>query len=345
MKKDVLNKSLFFSMMWDFTHQYLPTQHTGSEKTVEAYTDALTIFRRYVTDEKKISIAKFGFDECTYDFVLDYRDFLIGQNYAAATVNQRIAALKAYMRYAALRDVTLQQIYLNMRSAVGVDQPRKIPPIIEEDEALTDLFDAPGPSRLGIRDRTILVVLFDTAIRCDELVSLKKGDVVLRPDSPYLKILGKGTVERKAPLHENTVEVIKQYMGLFHKDTSPDTPFIYTVIKGQVGHMSERNVQRLVKKYADLVREKHPELPHLHPHIFRRTRATKSYRDGTPIDVIAELLGHAHVDTTRRSYAFSSPDMIRKKTSDVKTVADDKEASKKLWEGKEEELAAMCGLR
>ena len=64
--------------------------------------------------------------------------------------------------------------------------------------------------------------------------------------------------------------------------------------------MSERNVQRIVHKYADQFRQEHQSLPDkVYPHMFRRTKATNLYRDGVPLEMIAALLGHEHLDTTR----------------------------------------------
>ena len=75
MKKG-LNKNLFFSMTLDFLEKYIPQAH-NSKRTKKTYKDGLTIFRRYVTDEKKISLLDFSFSQCTFDFVLDYRNWLL----------------------------------------------------------------------------------------------------------------------------------------------------------------------------------------------------------------------------------------------------------------------------
>ena len=115
------------------------------------------------------------------------------------------------------------------------------------------------------------------------------------------------------------------------------------MIKGELSAMTERNVQRILKKYEVVLKEKYPDLPKLHPHILRRTRATKWYRAGVPMEVIAEILGHASVDTTRKSYAFSSPESL--KSHIEKINKDESETEEKLWIGEEEKLSGMCGLR
>ena len=101
-----LDKKLFFSMTLDFLDVYIP-QDSPSSKTVKTYRDGLTVFRRYVCEEKHLSIRRFRFDECTFDFVLDYRNWLLDdRKQARSTVNNRLAAIKSYVRYASARDVT-----------------------------------------------------------------------------------------------------------------------------------------------------------------------------------------------------------------------------------------------
>ena len=161
MSTSMQDKDLFFSKTWDYINRYLPTQNSNSPKTKIAYTDALTIFRRYVSNERKISISQFRFVDCTYDFILDFREYLSKKGYAPKTINQRISAIKSYLRYAALRCVDLQQVYLNIRDVPEVEVPKKQPPIIEDNKTIAAFLSTPGVSKKGIRDKVILSILFD----------------------------------------------------------------------------------------------------------------------------------------------------------------------------------------
>lgn len=77
MKKAALKENLFFSMTWDYLNIFLPSQHQDSPLTTKSYEDGLTIFRRYITDVRKLSIENFRFSDLTYDFMLDYREYLV----------------------------------------------------------------------------------------------------------------------------------------------------------------------------------------------------------------------------------------------------------------------------
>ena len=70
MKTSPLNKTLFFSKTNEYLNVYLPKQAAKSDKTIKTYSDALTVFRRYLYEERGISIRSFKFEECTRDLLL-----------------------------------------------------------------------------------------------------------------------------------------------------------------------------------------------------------------------------------------------------------------------------------
>ena len=334
-------------MTLDFLDVYIP-QDSPSSKTVKTYRDGLTVFRRYVCEEKHLSIRRFRFDECTFDFVLDYRNWLLDdRKQARSTVNNRLAAIKSYVRYASARDVTLQQVFLSISEVPFLRIEKKILPIIEDTETLKAFLDSPPNTRTGCRDTMILSVLFDTMIRADELIRISIGDLCMNAGIPYILIHGKGNKERTVSLSEKVIPLIKEYMKEFHGSSAdiPDFPFIYTVSHGEVHRMSERNVERIVKKYADITRLKYPSLPDpVYPHMLRRTRGTGLYRDGVPIEAIAVAMGHANVQTTRDHYAFPSLEQKRavmEKGTGVISIGNEEPE----WPDDEDELARLCGLR
>lgn len=344
MKRKILKENLFFSMTWDYLNIFLPSQNQKSNKTVKAYCDALTIFRRYVSEECKLSIEEFEFEKLTYDFILDYRIFLENKGYKPKTVNHRISVIAAYIKYVAMKKTELMQIYLNVSEVPYVKETQEIKEIIENPEALQMLLSSPKPSKIGIRDQIIMTILYDSAIRADELINLDLLDVNINNDVPYLRIYGKGSKERIIPISENTVLLIQNYIRIYHA-SGRSSPFIYTIINGRKNRMSERNIERILEKYGDIVRKIYSDIPaRIHPHMLRRTRATGWYRDGVPIETIAVLLGHSNIQTTRKSYAKPSAEMLKSEISKSDTPLIEELSEKTLWEN-DDELARLCGLR
>ena len=107
--------------------------------------------------------------------------------------------------------------------------------------------------------------------------------------------------------------------------------------------MSAANVERFLKKYAQQVRDVYPDIPDcVHPHMFRRTRATGLYRDGVDLAIVSRFLGHAQLETTR-IYATPSVEMMRQAIKKSSINSDNEEP---IWsEDADEAMAKLCGLR
>ena len=189
-----------------------------------------------------------------------------------------------------------------------------------------------------------MILLYDTAIRVSELINLNVGSVNLKASPPYIHVHGKGDKDRIVVMTDRTAAHLHEYNGLYHTGeyALDDMPLFYTVIKGNMGRMSPGNIERIINKYAAKVRSEHPELPeHVHPHMFRRTRATNLYQDGVDLELVSRILGHSSTVTTR-IYATPSVEMMRKA---MEGKEDDSPVEGQLWPDDEQELAKLCGLR
>lgn len=333
-------KKLFFSKTLEFLEHYLPEQALKSRNTVETYRDALTVFRRYVTDTLHLSIRSFGFEDCTHDFLLSYMEFLYKNGNAETTCNNRLAAIRAYLWYVADGDISLQSVALTASHVPFLKVPKLTRETITEDD-LKALLSAPPDTKIGRRDQMILILLYDSAVRVSELLSLDVSSVNLDAEIPYLRIYGKGDKERIVAITDTTAGHIRNYLKAYHPTGEPDAPLIYTVIKGRKDRMSVGNVERIINKYASEIWPEHPNLPeHCYPHMVRRTRATNLYQDGTELELISRILGHSSTETTR-IYAVPSVEMMRKAMESGNMSTDEKP----LWPDDEAEMARICGLR
>ena len=173
---------------------------------------------------------------------------------------------------------------------------------------------------------------------------MKLSDVNLSGKTPYLRIHGKGDKERIVSITDKTVRHIQRYISYYHNNKASVTSelLFYTLISGNINKMSPGNVERLINKYANQIRQEHPDLPiHVHPHMFRRTRATNLYQSDVELELVSRILGHESTQTTR-IYATPSLEMLKsameKSTSSVPN-------EEPLWLDDDEELARLCGLR
>lgn len=334
---------LFFSKTWDFLNVYLVDQAGRSPATADSYRDSLTIFKEYLIHHANQSMGTFRFSDCTKECIYSFRNYLLENGIQPSSVNVRVAAIRKYLSYAADMDISIQSVAL----AVGQISPcktiKKEKPVLSE-EALAAILSAPPNSKFGIRDKTILIILYDTAVRVSELVSIRLCDISIESKYPSIFITGKGNKERRIQLTDKAVEHLREYLRVFHQNSPSEAYLFSTTIKGKTDRMSVGNVQRIIKKYAACVRAAGIEVPDsVYCHMFRRTRATNLYQDGIAIELVSTLMGHAKTDTTKSYYAKPSLDQLRNAMESVPVPVATAEVP--LWNGNEDEMARLCGLR
>lgn len=343
MRSDHQIESLFFSMTQEFLSMYLPKQCGRSNHTVKSYGDALSLFRRYVTSVLGIPMGSFTFTACNRECVTGFMDYLATKQCKPGTRNQRLAVLKSYLSFAADKDITIQSVALSVGRIPQFRQTRPEREVIP-DEAMASILRQPPDTRMGLRDRTIMIMLYDSGARLAEILGLRIADVMSDGDNPYVRINGKGGKQRIVPVSVKALKHIKAYLQVYHGQCKPETVYLfYTIIKGTAGPMSEGNVERFIKEYAQKARCSCPSVPeHVHPHMFRRTRATQLYQHGVALPLVSRLLGHANLETTQ-IYASPSLKMLREALTSVETP--EQKSEHPIWEGNEAMMLKLSGLR
>jgi len=330
-------------MTYEFLEVYLPKQCGRSPHTVESYRDALSLFRRYILYILGKSIGAFTFTECTRECVLGFMDYLSELESKPGTRNQRLAALKSYLAFAADKDITLQSTELEIKRVPPCKVPRTEKTVIPED-AMAAILQQPPNTKMGLRDRAMMVLLYDSGARLAEILGLNVSDVAIAGDNPYIRVNGKGSKQRIVPISAKTAEHLGQYISVYHTKGRPETDLLFfTVIKNVAGMMSEGNVERFARAYARKAKCSCPSVPdNVHPHMFRRTRATQLYQNGVSLPLISRLLGHASLQTTQL-YAKPSLEMLREAIESVETP--EQKTEKPIWQQDEALMVKLSGLR
>ena len=331
-------------MTLEFFDIYLPRQLGRSLKTIKSYKDSLTIFRRYLHDECHISMGRFKFKDCDQKCIQNFIIYLKNNENSPGTCNQRLTAIKSYLWFAADRNIAIQSVALNISRIPQCKVPKKEKETLTE-KALTAILLQPQKTKMGLRDRVIMILLYDSAVRLSELLCLKLKDLSLYISNPYIRITGKGNKERIVAITPKTAEHLKQYLSAYHKNEENINKYVfYTKIKGITDKMSPGNVERFIKQYADSARAECDQIPlKVYPHMFRRTRATNLYQNGVELELVSRILGHSSTETTK-IYAKPSIDMLRDAIESVKIP--EKAIEAPLWvSSSEEEMAKLCGLR
>jgi len=160
----------------------------------------------------------------------------------------------------------------------------------------------------------MFIMLYDTAARAQELVNITLRDLhLVNVNAPFVTLTGKGNKSRNVPLMEKTVAHINRYLQEFHPHPSTygKDPMFFSIRDGKPHALSTDSVNLLLCDYANQARSICPQIPqYVHCHLIRKTRAMSLYRQGMPLTVIMEMLGHENLSTTSNFYAFATLDMI-----------------------------------
>ena len=343
MNCNTIDNTLFFSKTYEFLEVYLPKELSRSVCTVNSYRDALTIFRKYLLDICKVSINEFMFEQFDCACLRGFMNFLKDAGCSARTINSRLSALKSYLEFASYEDVAFQSIALKIRKVKRVKEFQPEHKVLSED-AVKAIINEPPDNRIGKRDKAMMVLLYDSACRLDEILSLTLNRVFIDIQEPYIRIIGKGNKERIVPISIVAAKYIQYYLTIFHNDSGKKSDLLfYTTIKGATGKMSSRNVQKMIQRYAQKAKIKCQDIPsNVYPHMFRRTRATHLYQDGVSLPFVSKILGHSKMETTT-IYAKPSLTMLREAMESSLPISANNENN--LWILDEDEMAKKNGLR
>jgi len=338
----------FFKTVRDFLTDYLPNRRGRSHNTVQSYRDALKLLIAFLREVKGYRLNQIDFNIFTTGLIFEFLDWLAhDRKCGISSVNQRITALRSFFRYAADQDCTLialsQEIDKKVKSAKAEG---KIVGFLSESALQTFLSQPDEKSRLGLRNLTFLVLLYDTGARCSEILQLKVRDLRLKISHPEIFLMGKGKRPRLTPLTPKTVSHCERYLKLFHPDRTAegDELLFYTVIHSERNPMSADTVAVFINKYAKMARLSCPEFPSkMTPHMMRHTRAMHFYREGMPRIMLAEYLGHADMQTTK-IYASADTEMKRKAMTKADAAGKNTPEPIAIWDGDEEMILQLSGL-
>jgi integrase/recombinase XerD len=211
----------------------------------------------------------------------------------ATTANRRLTVFKRYFRWALREGLISTDPTLKLQSA---KQALRIPKTLTEAQ-VEALLAAPDTSEaLGVRDRTMLELMYASGLRVSELVTLKTFNLGLNDN--VLRVLGKGAKERLVPFGEVAAQWLRQYLGGARSEllAGKQTDDLFITVRGAaVGTaMSRVMFWMLVKKYAYTAGIQVA----LSPHTLRHAFATHLLNHGADLRAVQLLLGHADISTT-----------------------------------------------
>lgn len=303
---------------WLYENQFLIEAGSRSLKTEATYRSGLRLFADWLQYYNKGAYSKedewpLSPAQLSTAIVLEFRTWLLS-NRSKSTTTTYTAAIVGYLNYLDGLDALPENVQLGKlqrqlarrqidrsqaEAVIDLDLARQSMPLII---GYYDQLPLPPDNdrynrRLSLlRDRALVKVLYSTAARISEVVALSRHNVD-HGRSEYATITGKGNKPRTIHMRDYARRSIQAYLA----ERTDANPALFVAHSRNAGNsrLSVTSAHNSVKRAVTALKL-HPSLS---AHDFRHFRATQLLREGMPLEVVQEFLGHADVSTTRNVYA------------------------------------------
>ncbi len=278
-----------------FLVDHLVVQKGLRRSSVRSYRDTLRLFLSFTAADKRSRITRLALADLTPERVLAFlRHLEESRGNHARTRNQRLAALHTFFDYLASRE---PEMLIVCQRVATIPMKRAAPRPIRflERTEVAQLFERiQDRGKRALRDRAVLLFLYNTGARAQEVADLRVGDVDFGPPA-RVRLHGKGDKWRACPLWEETARVLEALLESRSAARSADAP-MFTGVRDKP--ITRFGVYKLVRRHAAWLDR--PAVGRVTPHVFRHTTAVHLLESGVEMNVIRGWLGHVNIVTTSR---------------------------------------------
>lgn len=307
---------------------FIGIESTTASRTRIAYAYDLGIFFTYLHDTNpvyaKMEIQEFPLEMLDEITPMDIEEYLMYLKYYVkdgiehsndeSSLKRKLSSLKSFYNYF-YRNQLIQQnpasivkipkLHEKNIVRLDVDEVAILLDEVESGEKLTKRQQA-FHEKTKVRDLAILTLMLGTGIRVSECVGLDIDDVDFKNNG--IKIHRKGGQEVVVYFGDEVRDALMDYMKEREHTIACEGHTNALFLSLQNKRLSVRSVENLVKKYAKLV----TNLKNITPHKLRSTYGTNLYRETGDIYLVADVLGHKDVNTTKKHYAALEDERRRK---------------------------------
>ena len=280
-----------------FFEDYLRVQKGLRPSSIRSYRDVLKLFLRYIAKEIRRPVTRLSIQQLSFEHTLAFLKHVEeARCNHIRTRNQRLAVLRTFFEYVATRTPEM----LDTCQRVAAIPVKRVPPpetqFLDPEEITSVLRGLPRKGRHALRDRSLVLFLYNTGARVQEVADLCAESLDLGPQ-PRVQLHGKGDKWRTCPLWIDTVKHLKMLLderGGPRTDSSP-------VFCSRPGiPLTRFGIYKIVRRHTRHLDRDGAHPRRITPHVFRHTAAVHLLESGVEINVIRAWLGHVSLDTTNR---------------------------------------------
>ncbi|MDD3224918.1 MAG: tyrosine recombinase XerD [Clostridium sp.] len=253
-----------------------------SKNTIEAYKSDIENFESFIVNRNK------KFKDVDKLEIMAYVQYLSKLGKADASVERNIVSIRRFYKYMVKSGFIYENPAENYKMHVI---KRKLPEILTIDE-VDRLLNAPNiKSNKGIRDKSMLEMMYATGMKVSELLSVKISDV--NSELSFIKCIGVKGKERIIPIGSCALEWFENYMKIRDSINTKNIENLYINMHGDI--MTRQGFFKIIKQYASNVEIK----KHIDSYTLRHCFAVHFLQNGADIKTVQELLGHSNLTTTQ----------------------------------------------
>jgi integrase/recombinase XerD len=281
-------------IVFSFFEQYLKVDKAMSPASIKSYRDAVKLFLTFVASEAQRTVTSFNAEDLTAEHVREFLGYLeTERGNHIRTRNQRLAGLTGLFNYLAEQ---VPEILAEAQKVAEIPRKKSAPagiPYLERDELEALFAGPPTHARTALRDRALLLFLYNTGARVQQAADLTIDNLFLQ-SQPRALLRSKANKWRSCPLWPETARLLHELI-----DGRTDGP-VFTAAHGRA--LTRFGIYKLVRRHTEHLNANKSDAPlrRVSPRMMRRSTATHLLKTGVELNVIRGQLRHVSLSPTYR---------------------------------------------
>jgi len=269
---------------------FLQFERNLANNTITSYWMDLKYYIKYILSTYQIK----DYNSIKQKYLTDYISQLSkysSQEIESTTINRTISSIKGFHKYLINNEIMVNDPSKNIAS---LKTSQKLPTVLSYDEIELIISSINESCINGVRDKSIVSLLYSSGLRVSELINLNLSSLILEEN--ILRIIGKGNKERIVPIGIKAKLLLENYISNYrpiYSNRGNSQGIVYLSNRGTL--LSRKTVWNLVKTYSNTagIDKK------VTPHTFRHSFASHLLEGGADLRIVQELLGHSSISTTQ----------------------------------------------
>ncbi len=276
--------------------EYLSVERGLAKNTIDAYNRDLKSYIFYLRTKNITNI-----DHTNRTTIVSYLLLMQKKGKASSSISRACASIKSFYHF------LFRERIIHKDPTANLDTPKlehRLPKVLTVTEVEMLLCQPDMTNPLGIRDRSMLELLYATGMRVSELISISMEDINL--EMGFLRCIGKGSKERIVPVGSIAIEYLEHYILNARKKILDDKESEILFLNRRGDALTRQGFWKIIKKYSKQagINKK------ITPHTLRHSFATHLLENGADLRSVQEMLGHADISTTQ-IYTHITRDKIK----------------------------------